>query len=181
MRTNCEQLDDFLDGELAAGAIVAFEEHFRSCASCRRAVAESQAVSGLLQRAFDVEQAASLLPSGEESIEVVQSSSVWPRQSWQLRLRRAGGIAAWAACAAAVLLVFVTALLYVDDNPLEIQRSGQVAQPSTIERPMEKSREQASVHPHIEVQLREHQNLLAVRRPTQNKNVTIVWMYPTVQ
>jgi anti-sigma factor RsiW len=182
---DCGQVDDYLDGELAAGAIGAFEVHLATCASCRRAAAESAAVTGLLKRAFAVEQAASLLPTMKESIEAEPLSNGTSRRSWQLRLRRAGrragGNVAWAACVAAVMLICLTALLYFDDNSIESHRRNRLTRPSPIDHPIAISPELASVDATTEVQLAENQKLLAVRMPTQHKNVTIVWMYPTIR
>jgi hypothetical protein len=42
----CEQLDDYLDGALAADDAAAFEAHLTDCVDCRNAVSQNAAIAG---------------------------------------------------------------------------------------------------------------------------------------
>jgi anti-sigma factor RsiW len=49
MHSDCDQLDDFLTGELPAGEAAQFAEHLTSCDNCRAAMEEQRWIDSLLR------------------------------------------------------------------------------------------------------------------------------------
>ncbi|MEZ0447493.1 anti-sigma factor family protein [Cellulomonas sp. ICMP 17802] len=89
----------------------AFEEHLRTCASCRASVAELAGMPGLL-RMVSPQDAAALGSAVEAQAEVVQLASV-AHAARRARRRRNG----WLAAAAAALLVIGGAAGSLVDRP----------------------------------------------------------------
>lgn len=178
--TDCGQLDDYLDGELAAGVMRAFEEHLEWCASCRRSVAESLALSGLLQRAFAVEQGDSSLPPEEDLIELAQSTCVSPRRSRQVRLRSLSEsfrrAAAGVVAVAAMLLLWAAALFFAGKSDAPQPRAAGTVTDKSMHRSLEADalRQQRRAIVHVANEL----DSVAIPMPSTHENVTIVWIYP---
>jgi hypothetical protein len=185
-RFGCELLDDYLDGELAAAAIRAFERHLSDCAGCRREVAESEALSSLLEHAFAIERAAGPMPADHELIEVMPPTCASPRQSWAHRQRPARRrFRRFAACVAglgAVMLLGSMALLFfASDSIGPTPRMRAVHEPREGSDGATRPPDAAPQNRAVDVQIAENQAQLAVHMPTRNKNVTIVWIFPTIQ
>jgi hypothetical protein len=98
------------------------------------------------------------------------------------RPRFSGSLAAAISALAAVLLVCVAAwMTHIgrSSQPLQSHRAVEAPHPgAAMEQPPAAS---PLKRPAVRVELADDQPLLAVQMPTRNKNVTVVWMYPTVQ
>ena len=94
----CEHLHAFHDGELAAAAATAFEQHLATCAACRNGLDELRAV----RRA--VAEASRAVPS-EAQI------TAWQRGRRHAQERQVLRLASWMTAAAAALLLAASASL----------------------------------------------------------------------
>ena len=151
----CGQLDDFLDGSLAAEERAAFGHHLEECGACRRALQERERVQQLLRRAV---AALETVPEGMAARvrSRIQQNS---RRRW---VRRALSIAA------AVVLVGVILWWFFHPLPPQIAEK-KLPTPSTPPAPATQAYVEFRT-PGITVPVR-----------TKSPHVTIVWVYPSAE
>jgi len=153
-----------VDGELGESDARAFEVHARLCPACRQAVREWRDLSGLLKDAFR---------SG--SCELPRSLPA--RRRRKLRLRR---LAACLAAVAAGLLVWAAASFHGQAQSDSPERPS-VAQSRQKQPGVAANADAAQPEkPEVQVRIADAPQMIARRLPSQNENVTVVWMYPTL-
>jgi len=161
MNQACEQLDDYLAGELAAGDVARFEAHCATCAECRAGVDEQRWIDGLLQSPVRVELE-SASPAFVKTIEsAIEKSS-----------QRAGVFSVGLAAAAVLLVAVGVAVLASGERP---ELAGQKAVPSNdAARVQSPSLVKASPKATVDG----GDDMLVVPIESPYPDVTIVRMYP---
>lgn len=183
MNDSCQQLDDFLDGELKADRRNAFQAHLTECPTCRSQVElfvhlnnefatawkNVSAPDALVQRIaaewdqVDLEHEDDACePSDLNELPIACSQSNPPR--WRVAL-------GWMVVAASLaLLIYGAAFWNTAQQPINAQRSAHDSASDSADAP-----QKATVEFSTEGV---GQNTLLVRSPRSNKRFTIVKAYP---
>jgi anti-sigma factor RsiW len=157
----CEQLDAYLDGDLASDEHAAFHAHLNQCADCSGAVAFQRRTDQLLAQAVS-------RPAVDRKLLVRGIDRRVSRARRTRQLCWSGAIAA-----AASIAVIVSASLW-DTKP----NGNTVEQPVAVEA-HDKPAAFVKARPKAVVTPTDPDETLVVAMPSTNPNVTIVWVYPT--
>jgi anti-sigma factor RsiW len=150
-------LDDYLGGNLGGAERSAFTAHLSLCPACRQAVEEQEWMDRLLTRAV-----AALEPMPPALADRVRS-----RLRRARRLRRLAAVAA-----AAVIALGVTGWLLVREH------AGQRDVAVTRAAPRREELPASEPEPVVRVRIRSPSDAIAVQMKSDNRNVTIWWVYP---
>jgi anti-sigma factor RsiW len=172
-RRECDRLDDYLLGGLSGGETTAFETHLAGCPACRDE----------LQWQWEIDR---LLAQGTRQFEPVPVSLVDRIQQQYGRYRRRRVVRlAWcgsaAALATAVLIVWLAAGRFGAGDPpqpMVQQHPESSGDQEPVQPPTPESARTLSV---ARVRLSDPSDAILVPLRTQEPNVSIVWVYPTVK
>lgn len=158
---SCEQLERYLDGDLAGELREEFEAHLQGCAACRDEVARAERLSELLaQAAMRLEAVPADLA---DRIERHVRHAVYRRRALLL----SGVAAAMAAC----VLVWQLA------TPAGPKRGG----PPSAQLPSNSHPALTALPPlKTEVTFADPSRVIAIPVETENPSITFVWVYPAV-
>jgi predicted anti-sigma-YlaC factor YlaD len=161
MNPECEQLDDYLAGDLAVEQAHHFERHLFHCDACRDAMRQQRWMDGLLQSEAkaDLEQPTTLL------VESIRSSILSRR--WRLRFA-AGSLA---AAAAIFLMVSVFELNQQEVKPAASPEN-QIVSTGSFQKTFSDAPRTTFVSNGDAI-------TIAIESPAAN--VTIVQVYPTIE
>jgi anti-sigma factor RsiW len=158
----CRQLEDYLARSLSNAERAEFAAHLAGCPACHQAIREQELMDQMLLRAATLLQpvSASLAEQTERRLQ----------RAHRLRFTR------WASgLAAAVVLMCITAWLLTREPSQELSPVRIVEAPALQSTPV--------VHDPrslVRVTFQPQAAVLAVPMKTENPNVTIIWVYPTV-
>jgi hypothetical protein len=159
----CRQLDDYLAHGLSDAERAEFAAHVADCPACRQSVQDQQRMDQLLVQATIQLQA---VPAG-------LTRRIEQRLLTARRLR----FARWAAgLAAAISLMGITAWLLTREPPVEVLPYVPIVE-APSPRPAPEMPDPRSL---VRVAFPPQAAVLAVPMKTENPNVTIIWVYPTV-
>lgn len=178
MSSVCEQLDDYLDGELTSEEASRFRDHVEYCSACRvnlEAMAEFDELVAEAKSSFDewyVSHATQDRPALVDGIQVVATQR-----------SLAGRVLASVAVVAATIALVVVArdiAMRMPGNPphREIGRSSGSSGRSGVE-VLSDSTEIAQLTK-ARVNMTEDSRYLAQPIESSNPNITIYWLHPTV-
>jgi anti-sigma factor RsiW len=158
----CEQLDDYLDGDLSAELRVAFADHIRECQDCRDAVLHWESSRRLLKSAVEkLEIPGIALRERIERDALITTTVTTPKNRSTVRQRLAVLIAASAVIVAAISFWSPAA--------------------KTIKRPVSDLVERKQPDPPVSVtsvSLSFPDDVIGVPIDIGDPNVTVVWLYP---
>ena len=161
----CTRLDDYLADALADDERATFEVHCQQCKTCQDELERQVQLDHLLAAVAAEPQP---LPSGlAQRVEAYMK-----QQSWH-RTRQFTGL--WIAAA---ILLCVTAWFTI---PLLNERSIQSVEPVAKVSAPTLQQLSADQTPQVRVTFTERSNVLAVPVKSQNPNITILWLYPTLK
>jgi anti-sigma factor RsiW len=162
--SECEQLDDYLDGELAEADARAFERHAARCGVCERAIRQSNGLSRLLASAY------------RTSLYEETAAPADHRPASRARV---------AACLAALIATILawTALpvLWREDSRHQLEPPSVARGSRELAGGSRVANESVQRPKMADIQVVNSEEVLAVPVPSHRENVTIVWMYPTVR
>jgi hypothetical protein len=162
--TTCELRDGYLGKWLTGEERIEFAAHLANCPDCRQIVQEQQRLECLLLRANAI-----LLPV---------PAPLLARIDHRLRQARRRRAAAWATglSAAGVLLGALATWFLAQRAPVKepVRLPVMALSPS----PPEPTRDPRSL---VEVTFQPTSDVIAVPQQTENRSVTIIWVYPTIK
>lgn len=167
----CDNLDAYLGGWLSKDDAAKFEAHLAGCAACSREIDRQQRIDRLLARGIrDADPLpASLIDRIEGGI-----------RSWRRRRRLRVVFSLTAAVAAAVGVWFAAEHVGTSFQAPEIVESP-AARPSRQDEVRPVSRPVTDTHPAVQVRLDDPSKAILVPVETASPNVSIIWIYPTIQ
>lgn len=177
MNTNyCEQLDDYLDGDLAPEAASRFREHVEVCGECQTNLDAMSEFDGLVAEAklvFDdwngVRQDRSALV---DEIQVANQRSVASRVVTSVAVVAA-------TIAMAVVARNIAMRMPGNSSPREFSQSLESGSRSGVDAPSDDSTELAQITK-ASLNMAEDSRYLAEPIESSNPNITIYWLHPTV-
>ncbi len=155
---DCRRLDDYLSRALSADEEVAFALHLQGCRACRQAAEEQEVCDRLLR------QAVTQQPVPERLVARIRARI--RRVGRRRRLARTAGLAA-------SLLLAGLCLWWVNRSAPEHQPGGLVVK--------EQPPAPAQPDPRKDVEVRFAGAVIVVPVKTSRPNMTILWVYPSVQ
>ncbi len=163
----CEHLDAYVAGWASDDRTAAFEAHLNDCAACREEIHGQRRIDRLLRE-------------GTRRLEPIPASLVDRIEGriGVMRCRRAVRAACGTACAVALLLGVGLWLTTQADLP-----SGTPSEVAVENRPSPvggDERPAVEVEPLVEIVVVESSTAIVVPLKTDNPNVSIVWVYPTL-
>lgn len=159
----CEQRDSYLGKWLTAEEQTQFVSHLATCLDCRQFIHEQEQLDSLLARAN-----ATLLPVPADLIEQID------HRLRQVRRRR---VVMWTTglAAAGVLM----GALAIWSHPQRGPREGAMHSPMAAT-PHQQSQPAPDPRSLVAVRFPSSSEVIAVPHKTDNPNVTIIWVYPTI-
>lgn len=152
----CEQREDYLNHDLSEKEEIRFLSHLKTCENCRQFVEEQQTIEGLL-------------------VEAVQSESV--SESLMTKVDQAiirRRVMKWSASIAALLLLAVGTWWLMREG----KQTPRVTQPEpSMPTPEIKVVQEP---PSVEVVANTNRDVIVVPIETDDPNITMIWVYPTV-
>ena len=159
-QTACDNLDDFLAGELAADRRRAFDAHLADCPACRAEVADWHSLCRTLKAATDQLEvpSAGLSRRIERGVKVTAPTATKEGRSWRIAALIA--VSLWAAV---LFSEFLRPTLPPDAKPTRPKAFVAATVPTAV-----------PARPSIEV----HGKVIGVPIDIGDPKVTVVWLYP---
>ena len=168
----CANLDRYLAGELSPGRSARFEGHLAGCPACRRALDHQRHIDRLLL------QAAGQLEPGPSSL-IDRIEKELRAENRRRTVRSAWGLSAAAAVVLGLGLWLAEGHFHASDlsQPIVQKETKPATEPDPLDPPTPAPRDP----PRARVSLADRSSAIVLPVETENPNVTLVWVYPTVR